>query len=68
MSMRLKINEGFPGERSIVLPKMIKEIEQKDPVLSQLYITDIGYYPLTSSLRTPKVFVKEFSYFLMPCH
>ena len=23
---------------------------------------------LTSSLRTPKVFVKEFSYFLMPCH
>lgn len=27
-------------------------------------------YPsfLTSSLRTPKFFVKEFSYFLMPCH
>ena len=24
--------------------------------------------PLTSSLRTPKIFVKEFSYFLMPCH
>ena len=24
--------------------------------------------PLTSSLRTPKFFVKEFSYFLMPCH
>ena len=23
---------------------------------------------LTSSLRTPKFFVKEFSYFLMPCH
>ena len=23
---------------------------------------------LTSSLRTSKVFVKEFSYFLMPCH
>ena len=23
---------------------------------------------LTSSLRTPKVFVKEFSYFLMSCH
>ena len=23
---------------------------------------------LTSSLRTPKIFVKEFSYFLMPCH
>ena len=27
-----------------------------------------GFYFLTSSLRTPKVFVKEFSYFLMPCH
>ena len=26
------------------------------------------YYYLTSSLRTPKFFVKEFSYFLMPCH
>ena len=25
-------------------------------------------YFLTSSLRTPKLFVKEFSYFLMPCH
>ena len=26
------------------------------------------FYFLTSSLRTPKIFVKEFSYFLMPCH
>ena len=26
------------------------------------------YCVLTSSLRTPKFFVKEFSYFLMPCH
>ena len=25
-------------------------------------------YFLTSSLRTPKILVKEFSYFLMPCH
>ena len=25
-------------------------------------------YFLTSSLRTPKIFVKEFSNFLMPCH
>ena len=24
--------------------------------------------PLTSSLRTPKILVKEFCYFLMPCH
>lgn len=26
------------------------------------------FFFLTSSLRTPKFFVKEFSYFLMPCH
>lgn len=24
--------------------------------------------PLTSSLRHPKILIKEFSYFLMPCH
>ena len=28
----------------------------------------LGAFFLTSSLRTPKFFVKEFSYFLMPCH
>ena len=27
-----------------------------------------AFFFLTSSLRTPKFFVKEFSYFLMPCH
>ena len=27
-----------------------------------------GSQLLTSSLRTPKIFVKEFCYFLMPCH
>ena len=27
-----------------------------------------GIFFLTSSLRTPKIFIKEFSYFLMPCH
>ena len=29
---------------------------------------EMGEPLLTSSLRTPKIFVKEFSYFLMPCH
>ena len=34
-----------------------------------LYIPNLTYsLLLTSSLRTPKIFVKEFSYFLMPCH
>ena len=27
-----------------------------------------AFLHLTSSLRHPKIFVKEFSYFLMPCH
>ena len=35
--------------------------KDKDEILDRLY-------RLTSSLRTPKFFVKEFSYFLMPCH
>ena len=26
------------------------------------------YFFLTSSLRTPKIFIKEFGDFLMPCH
>ena len=31
-------------------------------------LTSDNFFFLTSSLRTPKIFVKEFSYFLMPCH
>ena len=32
------------------------------------FLTEWKKEHLTSSLRTPKIFVKEFSYFLMPCH
>lgn len=39
------MKEGFTGERSIVLPQMVVEMEQNDPLVSSLYITDIGYYP-----------------------
>lgn len=39
------MKEGFTGERMIVLPPMIIETERKDPLVSSLYITDIGYYP-----------------------
>ncbi len=39
------MKDGFSGERSIVLPKMIVEMEEADPLTSSLYITDIGYYP-----------------------
>ena len=39
------MKEGFTGERSIVLPKITIEMEQNDPLVSSLHITDIGYYP-----------------------
>lgn len=37
--------DGFIGERSVVLPPMIIEMEERDPLVSSLFITDIGYYP-----------------------
>ncbi len=39
------MREGFTGERAIVLPKIAVEAEESDPLVSSLYITDIGYYP-----------------------
>lgn len=39
------MKEGFTGERSIVLPQATIEMERQDPLVSSLYITDIGYYP-----------------------
>lgn len=41
----MKIKSGFNGERSLVLPKVIIEIMENDPLTSLLHITDIGYYP-----------------------
>lgn len=43
--MKPRKRDGFTGERSIVLPPMIVELEEKDPLASSLFITDIGYYP-----------------------
>lgn len=44
----IKQKDGFLGERSIVLPPMIVEMEEKDPLASSLHVTDIGYYPHAS--------------------
>lgn len=41
----MKQKDGFCGERSIVLPPLAIDIEKNDPLVSSLYITDIGYYP-----------------------
>lgn len=38
--------DGFLGERSVVLPTSIVEMEENDPLVSSLFITDIGYYPM----------------------
>ncbi|MDV3106897.1 AraC family transcriptional regulator [Segatella copri] len=41
----LKIKDGFKGERSLIMPEMILNLAKEDPVLRNLHITDIGYYP-----------------------
>lgn len=45
-----RIKEGFKGERAIVLPAFLIEELKQDPLGSELYITDIGYYPHACSL------------------
>ena len=38
--------EGFQGQRAIVIPaKILARHFDNHPVVKQLYITDIGYYP-----------------------
>lgn len=41
----MKKQEGFKGQRTIILPEFILREIQKDPMGEQLYLTDIGYYP-----------------------
>ena len=41
----MRRKDSFSGERSIVLPQMIIDREEADPLVSSLYVTDIGYYP-----------------------
>lgn len=41
----IKKKEGFTGEAACVLPNNIKHALQKNALCSNLYLTDIGYYP-----------------------
>ena len=41
----LKLKDGFSGERALVLPRILVETMENDPLASLLHITDIGYYP-----------------------
>lgn len=40
-----KIAEGFKGERAIVTPYNIRDLQSKNEITQQLYVTHIGYYP-----------------------
>lgn len=44
-SKRMKIREGFAGQRSIVVPQLILDMTETDSLLSALHITAMGYYP-----------------------
>jgi len=41
----MKKEDGFPGQISIVLPDKIIGLIKGNPLISDLYLTDIGYYP-----------------------
>ena len=40
-----KRQDGFDGERALVLPLSISKEMENDPIYRTLHITDIGYYP-----------------------
>lgn len=44
----IRLKDGFDGERALVLPQLITQFMEKDPLLAALHITDIGYYPKAS--------------------
>ena len=41
----MKKQDGFPGQLSYVIPEKILDLVLQRPLISDLYITDIGYYP-----------------------
>lgn len=41
----IKKKDGFQGEQQVVLPPMLIQMQEEDPLTSSLFITDIGYYP-----------------------
>jgi AraC family transcriptional regulator, arabinose operon regulatory protein len=41
----MKKEDGFPGQISFVIPERILALIKDNPLIADLYITDIGYYP-----------------------
>ena len=44
-SYKMKKEDGFPGQISFVLPEKVEALVRRNPLISDLYLTDIGYYP-----------------------
>lgn len=41
----MKRKEGFPGQISYVIPVAVQQLLMNNSLISDLYLTDIGYYP-----------------------
>ena len=41
----MRKQDGFPGQLSYVVPAKILDLVRRNPLISDLYFTDIGYYP-----------------------
>ena len=41
----MKKEDGFPGQISFVVPERILALIKDNPLIADLYVTDIGYYP-----------------------
>lgn len=43
---QIRKKEGFEGQRAIVMPREVIDLQcAKNPVIQHAYVTDIGYYP-----------------------
>jgi AraC family transcriptional regulator of arabinose operon len=41
----MKKEDGFPGQISFVIPERILALVKENPLIADLFITDMGYYP-----------------------
>lgn len=41
----MKIKEGFTGQRSITIPRVVVRMMEADPMTTPLHITEMGHYP-----------------------
>lgn len=40
-----KVAEGFKGEKAIVTPYNIRNLQRENNITKQLFVSHIGYYP-----------------------